>query len=111
MAAKDALSSDQNTDQDMPLKLTKEIFENGCYKNPWKEWKSISILQFLKMKLWDKDNSNIPCKEVTCYFQFTISNSALLILCRHLFIKQNPQFYFKIYLLFDTQVMLKWSYT
>ncbi|XP_046548638.1 N-acyl-phosphatidylethanolamine-hydrolyzing phospholipase D-like isoform X2 [Haliotis rubra] len=43
--------------------LTRSVFRNGCYENPWPTWKDIHISNVLKFVL-EKSNSNVPKKEV-----------------------------------------------
>ena len=45
--------------------LTKPIFENGCYRNPWKTWKEISVANLMHFVVKTKNESNVPSKEVT----------------------------------------------
>lgn len=40
--------------------LTMPLIDNGRYKNPWPTWKAPSILNVLRWKLFEKDNSGLP---------------------------------------------------
>lgn len=57
--------------------LTRSVFKNGYYENPWPTWKKINWANVLKFFFWEKNNSDVPKKEVcVCYV-----NSWLTHLC------------------------------
>ncbi|KAK7479928.1 hypothetical protein BaRGS_00028836 [Batillaria attramentaria] len=44
--------------------FTKPIFQNGRFENPWETWKKPSFKRFLKFAFVEKNESNVPSKEV-----------------------------------------------
>lgn len=48
----------QNKDEE--IKLTKSVFENGRYVNPWSTWRTNGLGDFLRWTVFGKDNSSIP---------------------------------------------------
>ncbi|XP_048252801.1 N-acyl-phosphatidylethanolamine-hydrolyzing phospholipase D-like isoform X2 [Haliotis rufescens] len=44
--------------------LTRSVFKNGYYENPWPTWKRINWANVLKFFFWEKNNSDVPKKEV-----------------------------------------------
>lgn len=44
--------------------LTKPVFENGRYRNPWETWKDVSVIRYFYSVIETKNESNVPSKKV-----------------------------------------------